>query len=126
MNTDSLQQIKEQVAKDHSFADWNHLLKAHSGKLDHYINTVSERYAAACVEYSEEQRKRCISQNDSLRKEIDGLFTLSQLQEACRKTLEKAAENAVTGFEVDEIYGTRYCVKKDSINDPSNIVLPPH
>lgn len=47
-----------------------------------------------------------------------GMFTKQQVEEACRKTLEKAAENA------KNIHGIAISIDKSSITDPKNITIP--
>jgi len=42
----ALQQCKDKVAKNHSFIDWGHLMKAHSGRLYEFIDMAAELYAS--------------------------------------------------------------------------------
>lgn len=55
----TLQEIKDQVARNHSFTDWSHVLKAHSGRLNLLIEMAMQLYAR---EKCKEQREICADQ----------------------------------------------------------------
>ena len=75
----TIQEAKDQIARNHSFTEWQHLLKAHSGRLDYFINEVAHLvHSEAC----REQREICAGVAE---------FHVSS---TTAKTLSKAIKNA--------------------------------
>lgn len=50
MNNELLEQIKDEVAKDHEYIDFKHIFEPDHDHYSAIINEIAERYAAACVE----------------------------------------------------------------------------
>lgn len=138
MNTD-LRQIKDEVAQKHHKKDWVIAKCLFTSDLMFILyEEVIERYAAACVE---EQHKEWFKETEKTLVEagqaIGAMFTKQQVEEACRKTLEKAAERATvevfnTSFYADPTTstsmthpdGSEFHVYKPSITNSKNITIP--